>query len=194
MTMRFFKLIFVIGLLTVTVSGAMANPVLTVDNALGLYFDAEAVNNNLMLDTPSTVDMYLIFTNPTVDFIDAWQAKVTISDGTEIIGVSYPLGTTGVSEGPDDWSAASSAPIPCNTLTKLAVFSVATDAMAETVIFLGGIDSPALAGELPAVRLLNGEWISVPVASGDPSVPVAGINSTTPTENSNWGYVKSLFR
>jgi len=47
---------------------------------------------------------------------------------------------------------------------------------------------------LPGVRLQDGSWSAVPVVSGDPSLPVASVNSSTPNEATSWGGVKALFR
>ena len=86
------------------------------------------------------------------------------------------------------------SPMPCNAVTKLAVFSIASEAMDETLFFLESIDAPSLVSAMPAVHLLDNTWIAVPISSGDPSLPCAGINSTTADAATSWGSVKSMFR
>lgn len=163
-------------------------------NALGLYFDNEAANNNLSLGGPATVQAYLIFTQATVAAITGWEVKVTATAGTAITDVALPVGTTAILAGPEQWSAVLSEPMPGNPLTKLAVFTLTTDGASNTLLYLGNIDNPSAAGDLPGVRLGDGTWNSLPVASGDPDSPVAGINSDTPTDTPTWGTVKALFR
>jgi hypothetical protein len=84
--------------------------------------------------------------------------------------------------------------MPGNTLTKLAVFSITSDALQNTMIYLGSVDNPSVVSDLPAVRLPDGSWTAVPVSSGDPALPVASINSSTPNDEISWGGVKSLYR
>jgi len=192
--MRMRRMLIVVGLMAMMASVAGAQSVLPGPNALGLYFDGEAVGNNLTLGAPATVDVYLIFTKPTIAFINAWECKVTISAGATIVGVTLPVNSTEISTGPPDFSVEMSEPMPCNPLTKLAVFSVSSSADENIHLYLGNVDNGFAPGDLPAVRQPDGSWSSVPVSSGDPSEPVAGINSSTPNENTSWGSVKSLFR
>ncbi len=192
--MRTLKILFLTGLLVAAAANAMAEPASHGTDTMGLYFDAEAVSNVLTLAEPATVDLYLIFTNPTMDFINGWQAKVTISAGAAITGATFPVGTTAILDGPSEWTTTMSSPMPCNTLTKLAVFSLASEAQDETLLYLGGVDTPLKVGALPTVKLLDGSFAEVSVSSGDPSVPLAGINSSTANEVASWGSLKSLFR
>ncbi len=184
----------VVAALTLTAAAVVAGPVLSSPNALGLYFDGEAASSNLTLAGPATVDAYLILTDPTIFFVNGWEAKVTISAGAAITGAALPLGTTAVTSGPAEWKTTMSSPMPCTQLTKLAVFSIASDASQNTFLYLGNVSNPAVPSNLPAVRLQDGSWSAVPVSSGDATLPVASINSTTPNEASSWGGVKSLYR
>lgn len=192
--MPLFKVLLVFALVIVCAAPTVAFGALSSPNALGLYFDAEAATQDLTLAAPATVDLYLIFTDPTVAFVDAWEAELTISTGAVITGASFPLGTTAGLAGPSTWAVAMSVPMPCNPVTKLAVFSVASNAEQNTFFYLGDIPNPSVPGDLPNVRLLDGSWSAVPVSSGDPTLPVASINASTPNETSSWGSVKSLFR
>ncbi len=192
--MRIYQTILLMVMLALMATSAVAEPVLPGPNALGLYFDGEAVDNTLTLAEPATVELNLIFSNPTVDFIDGWEVAVVISAGASVTGVELPIGTTTTMNGPVDWKAEMASPMPCNAITKLAVFTVASDAMDETLFFLQSIAAPTLASDMPAVHLLDGTWIAVPISSGDPSLPCAGINSTTADEVDSWGGVKSLYR
>lgn len=192
--MSLLKTLLVTALVVLVAATAAGQTELSSPNALGLYFDAEASTQDLTLATPATVDMYLIFTDPTLSFINAWETEVTISTGAVITGAAFPLGTTAVQAGPSTWSVEMSVPMPCNPVTKLAVFSVSSNAEQNTFFYLGNIGNPSVAGDLPAVRLLDDSWSAVPVSSGDPTLPVASINSSTPNEASSWGSVKSLFR
>ncbi len=192
--MNITKTILMVGLLALMAGTAGAEAVLSGPNALGLYFDGEAVTRDLTLANPGTVDVYLLFTDPTIAFINAWEAKVTITTGAVVTGVSLPIGTTAVMDGPAEWTTIMSAPMPCNALTKLAVFSVASGAEQNTFLYLGNVDNPSVVSDLPAVRLQDGSWSAVSVSSGDPTIPVATINSSTPNESTSWGELKSLFR
>jgi hypothetical protein len=174
--------------------GVFAQATLPAPNALGFYFDNEAGNNNLALGSASSsVDAYLIFTEATVAEITGWEVKITITAGTEIVGHSLPVGTTLTQAGPEDWVAVLATPMPGNPLTKLAGFTLATDAAANTHIYLGNVDNPSAPGALPGIQA-DGGWSALPVASGDPDTPVAGINSSTPTTDHSWGEIKALYR
>lgn len=192
--MRMLKIILMTGLLALAATGAFAEPVLSSPNAIGLYFDAEAATTNLTLAAPATVDVYLLLVDPTIAFINAWEAKVTISTGDAITDASFPLGTTAIVNGPAEFTTIMAVPMPCNPVTKLAVFSVMSDAQDNTFLYLGNVTNPSVPSALPAVRLQDGSWSAVPVSSGDVTLPVASINSSTPNEVSSWGGVKSLYR
>jgi len=192
--MRKFSILIVVAVVSMGVVCAVAGPVLSSPNALGLYFDGEAVGSDITLGAPATIDVYLILTDPTIFFIDAWEAKITISAGATITGAALPIGTTAVTSGPAEWKTTMTAPMPCNARTKLAVFTVFADATQNTFLYLGSISNPAVPSALPAVQLQDGSWSAVPVSSGDVTLPVASINSTTPNETSSWGTVKTLFR
>lgn len=192
--MRLQKLLMIAGMLVAMVSIAGAQTALPRPNALGVYFDGESLDNVITLGEPATVDLFLVYSNPSIAFIDAWEVKVTIVGNAEITGVSLPVGSTPVLSGPTDWSVQMAAPMPCNNLTKLAVFTLAASAEQNILLYVGNVDNPSLPGDLPAVHQPDGDWSSVPVSSNGPSEPVAGINTTTPNENTSWGSVKSLFR
>ncbi len=192
--MRMQKILVIAGLLVSMVSAAGAQTALPRPNALGLYFDSESLDNVITLGEPATVDLFLVFSNPSIALIDAWEAKVTIVGGAEITGVALPLGSTLVLSGPTDWSVEMTSPMPCNALTKLAVFTLAASAEQNILIYIGNVDTPSVPGDLPAVHQPDGDWSTVPVSSNGPSEPVAGVNTTTPNENTSWGSVKSLFR
>ncbi|MCB1184794.1 hypothetical protein KDM41_15300 [bacterium] len=173
---------------------ALAQATLPSPNALGLYFDNEASTNNLSLAGPASVQAYLVFTDPTVASVTGWEVKITATSGTSVTGADLPVGTTALQAGPENWAAVLAEPMPGNTLTKLAIFTITTDASDNTLIYLGNIDSPSAPGDLPGVKLGDGSWVSLPVQSGDPSQPVAGINTALPTDVASWGDVKALFR
>ncbi len=192
--MNISKAILLTGLMVLMAGVAIAEPELSGPNALGLYFDGEAATSDLTLAEPTTIQVHLLFTDPTIAFITGWEAKVTISTGAAVTGISLPLGTTTVKDGPSEWSTTMSSPMPCNALTKLAVFSVASAAEQNTFLYLGNVDDPSIVSSLPAVQLQDGSWSAVPVSSGDPTIPVATINSSTPNDNTSWGNLKSLYR
>jgi hypothetical protein len=163
-------------------------------DALGVYFDAEGASSLFEISEPSVVDLYLLLTNPTMETLAGWETALTFSGGAAVTGVDYPSGSQPVLAGPSDWSASFATPLPCGVLTKLAVFQVQFSGEIDTQIFLGGVEAPAVPGDLPAVRPADQDWRAVDVASGDPGQPVAAISLPTPVEHSLWGGVKLLYR
>lgn len=192
--MRYAKLLIAVGALTLAAATANAQSALPRPNAFGLYFDGETRTNTITMGASATTDLFLVYTDPTIGFIDAWEVKVTVQGDASITDVALPTGSTALQAGPENWSVELSAPMPCNTLTKLAVFSLTVGATENIQLFLGNIDDPALAGDLPSVRVPDSGWTSLPVSSPSPNEPCAGINTTTPNETTSWGAVKSLFR
>ena len=193
--MRMQKFLIIMGLLAVTASVASAQTALPRPNAFGLYFDGETQANTITLGEPATMDLFLVYTDPTISFIDAWEVKVTIQGDAALTGVALPTGSTAILAGPENWAVEMAAPMPCNTLTKLAVFTLTAAAQDNILMFLGSIDDPTVVPSvLPAVRQPDSGWSTVPVVSRGPDDPVSGINTSTPNETTSWGTVKSLFR
>jgi hypothetical protein len=173
---------------------ATAEQVLPGPDALGLYFDPEAGSIDLSLLAPGTYQVDLILTMPTMAFITGWQTLFAITGGARIIGLELPVGTTVTANGPTDFAATMSTPMPATMLTKLAVFTVESTVLENAQFYLGAVTLPAVVGNLPCVRLPDGSWQQVIVASGDPSLPVASVSTQTSEQGTSWGQVKSLFR
>jgi hypothetical protein len=161
---------------------------------LGLYFDSEQDLNETSILTAASVQAYLIVRDATAQQITGWEARITMSGDASITGHEVPVGTTLTSAGPEDWIASLAAPMPANPRTKLATFTIYSSAAEDVFIYLGGVPGGSGDGVYPAVQLDDGSWYRIDVPGGDPLAPVAGIDSTTPTDASSWGAVKSLFR
>ncbi len=173
---------------------AAADQVLPGPDALGLYFDPEAGSIDLSLLAPGSYQVDLILTMPTMAFITGWQTSFNITGGAQIAGLELPVGATMVANGPTEFAATVSTPMPATMMTKLAVFTVESTVLENAQFYLGAVTSPAVPGLLPCVRLSDGTWQQVGVASGDPSLPVASVSTQTSVQGTSWGQVKSLFR
>ena len=119
---------------------------------------------------------------------------VILTNGNTVTTTDFPVGSQPLVSGPEDWAVSMDAPMPCNVLTKLAVYTVLTVTEERAPIYLGNITSPSLEGDFPSVKMSGGEWLALGLSSGDPDVPVAAVNGSTPGDLSSWGSVKSLYR
>lgn len=173
---------------------AIADSGLPGPDALGLYFDPEAGSIDLSLLAPGSYQVDLILTLPTMEFVTGWQVSFAIVGGAHITGVELPLGATATADGPTDFAATMSTPMPATMLTKLAVFTVESTVLENAQFYLGAVASPTVAGNLPCVQLPGGLWQQIGVASGDPTLPVASVSTQTSVQGTTWGTVKSLFR
>jgi len=180
-------------LVVAAAAAASAQDVLPGPITLGLYFDAEQNLADISIGEPTSVDAYLVITEATVQEIAGWEIKLTMN-GAAISDVVVPGGTNLLETGPENFAAALSTPLPANPRTKLAVFTIFSEATEDVFLYLGAMDGGTLGGSLPAVMLADGTWYHVDVPGGDPTRPVAGIDSTLPTDVSSWGSVKGLFR
>ena len=163
-------------------------------DALGLYFDEEAQTRELDVEVGASFEMFLILTHPTMNAIEGWESAVILTNGNTVTTTEFPGGSQPLLNGPQDWAVSMSSPMPCNVLTKLAVFTVLSASDEHAPLFLGNISAPSLDGDYPSVRLAGGDWTALGLSSEDPSLPVADINGSTPDQKSTWGTVKSLFR
>jgi hypothetical protein len=189
--MRWMMMLLVMLLLPVM---AAADPVLPGPDALGLYFDPEAGSIDLSLLAPGSYRVDLILTRPTMEFITGWQVSFAIVGGAHISGIELPVGAIATANGPIDFAAAMSTPMPATMLTKLAVFTVESTVLENAQFYLGAVASPTVAGNLPCLQLPGGLWQQIGVASGDPTQPVASISTQTSVQSTSWGQVKGLFR
>ena len=163
-------------------------------DALGLYFDEEALERDLAVEAGASFELFLILTNPTMNAIEGWESAVILTNGNTVTTTEFPVGSQPLLNGPEDWAVSMTAPMPCNVLTKLAVFTVLATTDQYAPFYLGNISAPSLLGDHPAVHLAAGGWAALEVSSGDPALPVASVNGSTPNEESSWGAVKSLYR
>jgi len=192
--MKLAAMIILLGCSLAGISPGMAQTTLPGPDALGLYFDAEAQTRDIDVDADTSFEVYLIITNPTMNSIEGWESAVILTNGNSVTTTEFPIGSQPLINGPQDWAVSMTIPMPCNVLTKLAVFTVLSVSDQHAPFFLGNISVPSLAGDYPSVQLTGGGWIALDLSSEDPSVPVAEINGSTPDQKSTWGGVKSLFR
>ncbi len=192
--MRLVMILFLMtcGLQGVSVGSAQAT--LPGPDALGLYFDDEAQDRDLAVEAGASFELFLILTNPTMNAIEGWESAVILTNGNTVTTTDFPVGSQPLLNGPQDWAVSMTSPMPCNVLTKLAVFTVLAATDQHASFYLGDISAASLAGDYPAVHLAGGGWTAVDVSSGDPAMPVASVNGSTPSVESTWGAVKSLYR
>ena len=163
-------------------------------DALGLYFDEEAQTIELDVEVGASFEMFLILTHPTMNAIEGWEAAVILTNGNTVTTTDFPVGSQPLFSGPEDWAVSMDSPMPCNVLTKLAVFTVLTVSEEHAPIYLGNISSPSLAGDFPSVKISGGDWSALGLSSEDPDLPVAAVNGSTPNDLNSWGSVKSIYR
>jgi len=163
-------------------------------DTLGLYFDAEARDRDLSVESGASFELYLILTNPTMNALEGWESAVILTNGNSVTTAEFPVGSLPLVNGPEDWAVSMASPMPCNVLTKLAVFTVLASSDQQASFYLGNITSASLAGAYPAVQPAGEGWTALDVSSGDPALPVASVNGGTPNQESSWGTVKSLYR
>jgi len=183
-----------LGFLLVCHAPATVQATLPGPDALGLYFDEEAQTRELDVEVGASFEMFLILTHPTMNAIEGWESAVILTNGNTVTTTDFPVGSQPLLSGPQDWAVSMDSPMPCNVLTKLAVFSVLTVSEERAPIYLGNITAPSLAGDFPSVKISGGDWTALGLSSEDPNLPVAAVNGSTPNDRSSWGSVKSLFR
>jgi len=192
--MRWVLILLLITCVLPGISPGSAQADLPGPDVLGLYFDEEALERDLAVEAGASFRLFLILTNPTMDAIEGWESAVILTNGNSVTTTEFPVGSQPLLNGPEDWAVSMTAPMPCNVLTKLAVFTVLATTDQHAPFYLGNISAPSLVGNHPAVHLAGGGWTALEVSSGDPALPVASVNGSTPNEESGWGAVKSLYR
>jgi hypothetical protein len=192
--MRLTAMIILLGCSFAGISPGMAQATLPGPDALGLYFDVEAQTRDIDVEAGASFEIYLILTNPTMNSIEGWESAVILTNGNSVTTTEFPVGSQPLLNGPQDWAVSMTIPMPCNVLTKLAVFTVLSVSDEHATFFLGNISAPSLAGDYPSVCLTGGDWTALDLSSEDPSLPVAEVNGSTPDQKTTWGAVKSLFR
>lgn len=186
--------ILLLGSLLLCHGPALVQADLPGPDALGLYFDEEAQTIELDVATGASFEMFLILTHPTMNAIEGWEAAVILTNGNSVTTTDFPVGSQPLFSGPEDWAVSMDSPMPCNVLTKLAVFTVLTVSEERAPIYLRNIASPSLAGDFPSVKMSGGDWTALGLSSEDPDLPVAAVNGSTPNDLDSWGSVKSLYR
>lgn len=168
-------------------------------NGIGVYFDEGATVVSISADPASSVNAYLILTNPTeIGGIAYWEAYVdhqlpgTFSNYSSVygeprFGINY-------------WDPMSGA--------SFIVFNVVIDTpqplervtiLADLIIWLNGEVNPVglyVCDTFYSKVGYGGPYVLCNPSSGNSELPVASINGPAPVvvEKRSWGQVKALFR
>jgi hypothetical protein len=170
-------------------------------DSFGIYFDTAGNINCAVVGAFQPVPVYLVLMNPSGP-TNGFECSVTLTGAPHFI-----LATSFNREfGPEpdgDWPASDfvrAAPspltVPANGAVVLVTMQVLLQAQEALLFYIGPSSIPSMPGGLP-VLTGNGVLRRGAVASGDVSLPVAGINAgncPVGRESDAFGTVKSLFR
>ncbi|MBK9776692.1 MAG: hypothetical protein IPP62_10065 [bacterium] len=181
------------------VSGAVAGLDASTDS-FGVYFDLAGNTNCIVAEAMQPIAAHLILMNPAGP-TNGFECSVAITGAPHFV-LSTSFGATCIDgiigSGPDDFitGCATNFPVPDTGAMRLATLQILLLEPSELLFRIGPASSPSLPGGLPVVSG-DGVLRLCRVASGDVSLPVAGINAANcpvSEEIDAFGSVKSLFR
>ncbi len=168
------------------------------DDMMGLYFDMEADNPEVMGALPySTNVMYLVITNPSFDALYGFEAGYTMEGPGQVLSTVFAnpqalnVGTA------DNMIVGFGSPTVTAPVTLLATISVLyMSSTNEAVAFtLHGTNPSSVDPMYPVVLLANGIESGYGLSAADG--PAAGINlveSVVATDEVTFDGIKSLYR
>ncbi|MCP4290808.1 MAG: hypothetical protein GY780_03115 [bacterium] len=168
------------------------------DDMMGLYFDMEADNPEVMGALPySTNVMYLVITNPSFDALYGFEAGYTMEGPGQVLSTVFAnpqalnVGTA------DNMIVGFGSPTATAPVTLLATISVLyMSSTNEAVAFtLHGTNPSSVDPMYPVVLLANGIESGYGLSAADG--PAAGINlveSVVATDEVTFDGIKSLYR
>lgn len=170
-------------------------------DSFGVYFDTDGNTNCMTAEALQPITAYLLLMNP-AEPTNGFECTVTMSGAPyDILSTLYDgsMVCDGDCCGPYCFvvSNPTSFPVPESGAVLLVTWSIMLQSASELLFHIGPGMVPSLPGGLPVV-VGDGGLRLCSVASGDVSLPVAGINSgaNCPVSNEarSFGAVKSLFR
>ena len=195
--MRILMALLIAGTLASTASAGLDPD----SDSFGVYFDTEGNTNCTTAGAFQTVTAYLILMNPSAP-VNGFECTVPMTGAARVIlSVDHcsPHIDCDDCAGPYSFALGcpSSYPVPANGALILVTWTLMLQAPTELLFHIGPGLVPSLPGGLPVVAG-DGVLRQCRVASGDVSLPVAGINvaGSCPVsdEAGSFGTVKSLFR
>lgn len=167
-------------------------------DSFGVYFDTDGNTNCATASAFQPFAAYLILMNPAGP-TNGYECSVTMTGATHFI-VSTTLHDCNIDwyPPPGDYVCASAADylVPPGGAVVLVTWQLMLAGPGELLFRIGPASIPSLPGGRPVVTG-NGVLRLCGVASGDVSLPVAGINTANcpvGDEATSFGDVKSLFR
>lgn len=195
--MKALAVLFLVGLLAPTASAGL-DPA---TDSFGIYFDVDG-NTNCTTAAPfALVTAYLTLMNPAGP-TNGFECSVTAAGVAHDVLSTVIAGDPGchidkdVSSGDFAIACGSNFAVPPSGAMVLVTWTLLLHEPGELLFHVGPHPIPSLPGGLPVV-VGDGVLRQCNVASGDPGLPVAGINAAhcpVSDEASSFGRVKSLFR
>jgi hypothetical protein len=170
-------------------------------DSFGVYFDTEGNTICTTAGAFQEVTAYLILMNPSAP-VNGFECTVPMTGAAHfILSVDHCAPFIDCDDCAGPYSFALGCPsvyqVPANSALVLVTWRLMLQAPTELLFHIGPGLVPSLPGGLPVVTG-NGVLRQCRVASGDVSLPVAGINVVgncpVSDEASSFGTVKSLFR
>ena len=171
---------------------------------LGIYFDTQADENCLQVDSGVTFNAYVILTNTSQDGIEAFEFSYENEYDSDYSGMFVMLGQTlpphAINVGSGDSSSGSiqtglAVPLYSESAMVLVTWQYLVLNSFPVMMYLGPAGIPSLDEGLPVVQNSNHELISVGVIGGNVNRSVAAVNGVCGAEvEMHWGTVKSQFR
>lgn len=193
--MRFLVTLLFVGVMT---TSALAGLDPAADS-FGIYFDVDGNTNCITAPPYVSVAAHIILMNPAGP-TDGCEFSVVTAGAQHVVlamACAFGPGDACLIDGDDHWVVSGwDFPVPPSGAVVLETWTLMLLEPGELLFHIGGTSIPSLPGGLP---ILTGDGVlrQGAVASGDPALPVAGINAApcpVSDEASAFGRVKSLFR
>ena len=192
------------ALCALMIAGVVAAPAFAgldpATDSFGVYFDLAGNTNCRTAEAMQPVTAYLILMNPAGP-TNGFECSATMT-GAQHFVLSTSFGGSCIDDitgpGPNDivTGCAANFPAPETGAVRLLTWQILLLEPSELLFRIGPSSIPSLPGGLPVVTG-DGVLRLCRVASGDVSLPVAGINAANcpvSDETNAFGTVKSLFR
>ncbi len=192
------KMLLTLCLCLLTTSSSLA-VMSTTENTMGLYWDLSA--DTVCIEGVSvTNDLYLIFTNPTMETIIGFGAGVDMEgEGMILDEIFANAGIINLVDGPMEYQIFFTSPTICTEATLLVTISVlkiSWDWEGGLYFYLRGPDDPFEPNGVPEVTYGYDTELAVETST-EPGTVNAYIGlecGVVATEKTTWDSVKSMYR
>lgn len=166
-------------------------------NRMGLYWDLDG-EDPWCEYTPTPTNLYLLFTNPTMDSIGGFEC------GIDMAGTAYLLSATfanpqalDVASGFQNFIVGFGSPTTCTQNTLLVTLLVMNISV-ELGFYLHAANPASIEGDLPVMLFVNGDMQPIQISTLPNGLSAQMCSARTrgyvATEKTTWDSLKSLYR